>query len=182
MEKKTLNNQQRQLVEDNYGLIYAYMSSHHLQENDVEDWFGTCAIGLCQAALAYDEDRNVKFTTLAYTCIENEVNKVFQKKRLENVISLDLESSSEEGSNLYNIIPDVSFSDRQIEFREMFNHHYNELCERDKGIINYCVHTSLSHVEIAKKYNVSRPVVDKVYNRFKNNIKESLFESRRNSD
>ena len=77
---KQLNKTQQRLVEGNHNLIWSFMNKNHLSENAVEDWYGTCAEGLCKAAMIYNPDRNVKFDTLAYVCMKNEMTKILDKK------------------------------------------------------------------------------------------------------
>ena len=62
-----MTKEQERLVIDNHKLIYEYMWKHHMYEDDVEDWYGLCAIGLCKAALIYTPARGVQFSTLAFT-------------------------------------------------------------------------------------------------------------------
>lgn len=50
-----LSNEQKNLVEENYNLIYKYAKDHKL---DIEEFSGLLSIGLCKAALNYDSDKN----------------------------------------------------------------------------------------------------------------------------
>lgn len=71
-----LTNSQRRLVEDNYGLIFDYIRQEGLNCEDAEDWFGTLAIGLCEAAILYDGNGRFDFKSIAYECMKEEANKV----------------------------------------------------------------------------------------------------------
>lgn len=79
-ETKTskLNNEQRKLVEENYNLLYGFMTNHNL---DYNQWYDICAIGLCKAALRYNTSAN--FSTYAYKCMLNEVRNEMQKLKLK---------------------------------------------------------------------------------------------------
>lgn len=77
---KQLNQTQQRLVEENHNLIYSFMNKNKLSFESVEDWYGTCAIGLCKAALIYDPGKNVKFNTLAYVCMSNEMKRFSDSK------------------------------------------------------------------------------------------------------
>lgn len=70
-----LNEKQKNLVEENYNLIYKYAKDHKL---DIEEFSGLLSIGLCKAALNYDSDKT-KFSTFAYRCMGNEVSNYLRK-------------------------------------------------------------------------------------------------------
>ena len=82
---------QRQLAADNHLLVYKFLNAHKLPE---DEWYDICAIGLCQAAKAYDPRRGKAFSTLAYTVMSHEVAKeIFhrgRKKRNQTPLSLDV--------------------------------------------------------------------------------------------
>lgn len=63
-----LNNTQKILVEDNYGLIYKFAKEYHL---DMEDYYDVLAIGLCQAAMSYNPNSDSKFSTYAFAVMRN---------------------------------------------------------------------------------------------------------------
>lgn len=63
-----LTPQQQKLVEDNHNLIYSLAYKKNI---NLDEFYGDLAIGLCKAALAFDENRG-KFSTLAYTSMYNE--------------------------------------------------------------------------------------------------------------
>ena len=105
-----LNYEQQQLAEQNHNLIYSFAKSRKL---DLEEYYDVLAIGLCKAALVYDENK-ATFSTLAYKCMNNEYNKIIrgqtvQRKIPDNLISsLDavISVSEEDGSEttLYDYI------------------------------------------------------------------------------
>lgn len=106
---QTLNSTQRKLVEDNHNLIYSFLNSRHLSLDAVEDWYGTAAIGLCKAALIYDENQGVKFATFAYICMDNEVRTMLHthRKNFSVVSSSDDEVTTIDSSCCFeDIIPD----------------------------------------------------------------------------
>lgn len=73
---KKMNDAQRKLAEDNHNLIYSFLSNHNLSLDAVEDWYGTAAIGLCKAALFFDESCETEFSALAYACMESEIRTI----------------------------------------------------------------------------------------------------------
>ena len=77
---KQLNQIQQKLVEDNHNLIYSFMNKNKLSTDAVEDWYGTCAIAMCKAAMTYDPNRNVKFNTVAYVYMNNAMKTALEKQ------------------------------------------------------------------------------------------------------
>lgn len=64
---KTLNKEQQELVEKNHNLIYEFAKNKGLA---IDEYYDILAIGLCQAASAYDENRG-RFSTIAYHSMNN---------------------------------------------------------------------------------------------------------------
>mgnify|MGYP001006295940 CR=1 FL=1 len=171
---KTLNDNQRKLVEDNHNLIYSFLNSRHLSLDSVEDWYGTAAIGLCKAAMVYDESIGSKFTTLAYICMDNEVRQIMRKNKKSIIpsVSLDDAVSGADGCYLSDIIPDEHDIMESIYINDALNIAYKKLNERDRLIIDMIVNQGLTHDAIAKKFRVSQPTVSRIYCKFLKTIKE----------
>ena len=65
MGTQPLTTEQQLLAEENHNLIYSFAQYKNLS---LEEYYDILAIGLCQAARAYDETKG-KFSTLAYNCM-----------------------------------------------------------------------------------------------------------------
>ena len=78
-----MTEKQRKLVADNHNLIYSFLIEHGL---DVEEFYDLAAIGLCKAAMKYDETRSNVFSTLAYRYMLIEVNHYFDYKNRQRRI------------------------------------------------------------------------------------------------
>ena len=141
------------------------MNKNKLSFDAVEDWYGTCAIGLCKAALTYNPDRNVKFSVLAYVCMSNEMKIVFRQQ------------DEEENISLQDCICSHNDEIGEMEFYEVFNKHYQKLSERNKHIVNDCVYKNASFKDIGQPYGISRTTVSTIYNKFLDNIYSDLYES-----
>lgn len=63
--------EQQQLAADNHDLIYGFLRMRGL---DVDEWYGTAAIGLCKAAITYAPGK-CTFATYAYKCMRMEAIK-----------------------------------------------------------------------------------------------------------
>lgn len=66
---KQLNKEQQNLVVENHKLIYFYA---HKMNLDLEEYYDLLAIGLCKAALTYEENKG-KFSGYACACMQNEL-------------------------------------------------------------------------------------------------------------
>ena len=176
---KQLNKTQQKLVEDNHNLIYSFMHKNKLNFEAVEDWYGTCAVGLCKAALTYNPDRNVKFNTLAYVCMSNEMKMVFrhQEKEIKNPLSLQYNLDEEENTSLQDCICSHNDEIGEIEFYTVFNKHYDKLNETHKNIINDKIYTDMTQKDMGDKYSLSQAHISRIYNNFLNNIYSDLYGS-----
>lgn len=152
------------------------MNKNKLGFEAIEDWYGTCAVGLCKAALIYDPSRNIKFNTLAYVCMSNEMKLVFRKqeKEVKNPLSLNYNLTEDENIILQDCIYSTSDEIGEIEFYAIFNKHYNKLNEIHKNIINDKIYTDMTQKELCSKYNLSQGYISKIYNKFLDNIYSDL--------
>lgn len=172
---RTLNDAQRKLVEDNHNLIYSFLNSRHLSLDATEDWYGTAAIGLCKAALNFDESRGAKFATLAYICMDNEVRMVMRNNRKCIVPDCSLEYEYGEGSgvmSLADIIQDSHDCYYTVYLNDAVQIATRNLSDRDKKILSMIINDGKTHREIAKLYNLSQPTVSRIYGRFIKQIRD----------
>lgn len=172
---KVLNDAQRKLVEDNHNLIYSFLNSRHLSLDSVEDWYGTAAIGLCKAALTFDESRGAKFTTLAYICMDNEVRCIMRtnRKLAQSTVSLDDPIEGADGCTLADVINDTQHDFMEsIYLNDAIAIAYKKLNDRDKAMIDMVVNKGMTNVAVAAKFGVAQPTVSRVYTKFIKMIRE----------
>lgn len=105
-----LSEDQRKLVEDNMNLAYKCASEiapHTTLE--YEDVIQYCLLGLCKAALIFDESKGA-LSSVAYRCMKNEIYMKTRraKKRIaqNELLSLDAPCTNAEDSTLLDIIED----------------------------------------------------------------------------
>ena len=110
MQKMT--DAQRAMVERNLPLVTWYLQNRVAwwRQDEYEDLFQIGAIGLCKAAMTYDESRGVRFGTYACECIAGEVwNYIRPRRKREKqlcAVSLEDEVTCEmEGITLADQIP-----------------------------------------------------------------------------
>lgn len=61
---KRLNEEQREMVTANYGLIWKFCKIHNIDKDEYSD---ILSIALCESVLLYDENKsNIKFSTFAF--------------------------------------------------------------------------------------------------------------------
>lgn len=154
------------------------MNKNRLSLNAVEDWYGCCAEGLCKAALIYNPGKDVKFSTLAYVCMHNEMRKVLAKQSKEETC-LSLEYNVTEDIRLIDCVHSPRDEFSEVEFYEIFNRQYNKLSNRNKQIIDDYIHKECTLAEVGKPYGIGRATVSKIYVQFLNGIYSELYENKK---
>lgn len=160
MNDKNTNNEplteeQRELAEKNHDLIYGYA---HKKNISIDELYGVLAIGLCKAAKIYDESKG-RFSTLAYKCMENELNTYWKSLNKKSVVPNDLTISYDffKEYEEYNCIENYSnYCDYNIIINDVIlNEFVNTLTNKEKDIFN-CLLNEFTHQEIACKFNCSK--------------------------
>lgn len=78
------------LIERNLRLVAHIMKKYYTQTSDQEDLISIGTIGLIKAVNTFRPDRNIKLTTYASRCIENEILMYFRSQRkLQGEVSLN---------------------------------------------------------------------------------------------
>lgn len=170
---QALNDTQRKLVEDNHNLIYSYLKSHNLSLNAVEDWYGTAAIGLCKAALHFDESREKKFSTFAYLVMDNEVKQIMRKNRKCAMATCSLDSSiNDNGCYLSDIIPDERDFMTTIYLNDAIDIVQRGMSDRDKMIVRLIIEDGCSQRKVSERFRISQAQVSRIYNTYINKIRD----------
>lgn len=170
-----LNYEQQQLVEQNHNLIYSFA---HLRKVNLEEYYDVLAIGLCKAALVYDENR-ATFSTLAYKCMSNEYNKIIKKQTpkrkipdnllssLDEVISVSEEDGSE--TTLYDCIKKDIFPipDESTITNNMIKNFYNhKLTKQEQKVFRLLVQ-DITQIEISKIMSLTRQRISAIIGKIK---------------
>lgn len=169
-----LNYEQQQLAEQNHNLIYSFAKSRKL---DLEEYYDVLAIGLCRAALVYDENK-ATFFTLAYKCMSNEYNKIIKGQTVQRKIPDTLISSldevisvSEEGSEvtLYDCIKKDIFPipDESTITNTMIKNFYNhKLTKQEQKVFRLLVQ-DITQIEISKIMSLTRSRIGQIVMRIR---------------
>ena len=169
---KTLNDQQRKLVEDNHNLIYYFLKGKNLSLDAVEDWYGLCAIGLCKAALIYDSTKGTQFTTLAWVCMQNSCHKdrlkAYQKSLQDVTNIVDMNAFNE-------VCPDLSYDpyiDKEFKiFVEEILTHYQETTRQ---MIRLKLYNDITFEEIGRRCNCTKQNAQIKWKSFCKRVKKEL--------
>lgn len=164
-----LNEKQKNLVEENYNLIYKYAKDHKL---DIEEFSGLLSIGLCKAALNYDFDKT-KFSTFAYRCMGNEVSNYLRKinaaKHLRHDTVYSMEAFDENcDSPISETLLMVSSEniEREYIFKAKFQKEYDKLKDQVKNIVALKYH-GYTNNEVAEIMDMKASTVSMALKKFK---------------
>lgn len=166
-----MDNNKKQLVLQNLGLVGKIAKQYINQEYEYEDLFQTGCIGLIKAANNYSQDCNTKFTSYAYIKIYGEIKvyirdnysiKLKRSERFKNkckVCSFDDESIFINGIPLKNAIKDSSKLEEtalnKVIAWEIKKHISSFPKEQQKALILKT--NGKTQEEISKILNISRP-------------------------
>lgn len=165
------------LIEHNLRLVAHIVKKFETNSNDVDDLIGIGTVGLIKGIDTYSLDKNVKLTTYAAKCCENEILMYFRsdKKNNKNVSIYDSISFDKDGNEV--TILDVLKTDdpdyameiykndniRLLkEYMVVLNNREREILENRYGLNGK---NELTQKEIAKKLGISRSYVSRIEKR-----------------
>lgn len=179
-----LNEEQKQLVEDNIGIVYNTIKLTNGNIHDI-NLIEVGYIGLCKAALYYKKsNNNANFVTYATTCIKHEIfhqyhhNSSYNERINNNLISLNsfIETKDENRIELIECIQDINnFYDNfetMIYIQQIF-----KILEND----NYAQEIILGYMngksfkQIAKERNITQQAVSDKFNRTLTKLRKELI-------
>ena len=179
-----LNEEQRQLVEDNIGIIYNTIKLTNGNIHNI-NLIEVGYIGLCKAALYYKKSYNdVNFSTYATTCIKHEIcqqyqhNSSYNERMNNNLISLNSFIETDDGKRieLIECIQDTNnFYDNfetMIYIQQIFQILEND-CYAKEVVLGYIMGKSFK--QIAKERNTTPQAVSDKFNRTLNKLRKELI-------
>lgn len=182
--KMRLPEERQYLVIENTGLIGKIISGKFKTYSHIyDDLFSIGKIGLVKAAITFDPEKGIKFSTYAATCITNEIGMFLRKQgKYEWTLSLD-ETFDEEGKlSLGDTIVDPKsdfYTEIESEEEDLDNIKrilefvLNELDGKKRQTMLYFMAGVKQH-KIEQKVKVSQSYVSKIENRVIKYIKENL--------
>ena len=142
MEKRT-----DELVKQNLGLVGLVVKGLVKQNQDRDDLFQIGSIGLIKAANGFDETKNIKFTTYAAQCIQNEILMEFRRQggKSRNAPTLSFEAPIKENNEGKKLVVGDMIVDQKQNFEEQ-----KELIEMLEEVLNYVI----NKLEFKERYIV----------------------------
>ncbi len=167
-------NARNKLVEHNLRLVAHIIKKYYHCSSDQEDLVSIGTIGLIKAINTYNPEKNIKLSSYASRCIENEILMHFRNiKKTSHDMSLNDSIDTDKDGNPLTLMDIMSVDDNILDDidqkinLEKLNDYMNEvLSKREKEILIYRFglnNTSpLTQREIAKKLNISRSYVSRI--------------------
>lgn len=162
------------LVEHNLRLVAHIIKKYYANQSDHEDLVSIGTIGLIKAINTFDCDKNIKLSSYASRCIENEILMHFRNtKKLSQDVSLNEAIDTDKGGNPLTLIDILSVEenyaddlDIKVKSSKLMKYLKSELDERERTIIilRYGLSNEepLTQREIAAKLNISRSYISRI--------------------
>lgn len=157
----------------NRNLIYHVLKKNNLYYRK-EELYDLGLIGLTKAINTYNNDKGIRFSTYAYTCIQNEIKQELRKengiKRKANncTISLNKEiNCANDNIELQDLIQSNTNIEEEYEKKETIKELYiniNKLNKREKKLICYYYGINCdkkNQEELSIMYNISQAQVSR---------------------
>lgn len=156
---------QKKLVEENHNLIYDIIYKYHWE---LEETYDLCAIGLCCAAMTYDDTKGVKFSSYAYTCMRNEVMNQFRKSQAQkrNVLlqSLDANIVDTEVCTLHDIVSNGLSAENELVLLNI-----NDLNKKELKAVKLAS-AGYNTTEIGRIMNISQSYASRLLTKAQNKL------------
>ena len=161
---------QKKLVESNMNLAYDYVHKYGLSfGHDFDDSVQIASLGLCNAALTFDDSKGYTFSTYAYRCMSNEFLNIARAKKAKrrdgSKISFDEEVRSSFGEYVgtySEIIPSKLDVENEIVTKETLRWAINRMRGTSKKVIQYYIdNPDTTQAACAKHLNIAKATVSK---------------------
>ena len=180
------------LIEHNLRLVAHIVKKYENKDNSTDDLISIGTIGLIKGIDSFKPNKNIKITTYAAKCIENEILMYFRsnKKHNNNVSLNDSIGYDKEGNeiNLIDVIPteennildDLNTKDNI----KSLNSYLNLLNPREKEIIikRYGLNNTKNKTqkEISEELRISRSYVSRIEKRAIGKIYREFLKNKKN--
>ena len=156
------------LIEDNMSLVYWLIHRYYPTYSRDEDIVQCGMIGLVRAADIYDETRG-KFSSLATTCVLNEIRLELKRRRREDgVVSLDSPGNGEENASLMSVVSGTPDVDVDVVFL-----YGSTLNDREKLVLTTVARGSTPS-ELARQLGLTQQAVSKTYRKALKKIRKAM--------
>lgn len=162
------------LVEHNLRLVAHIIKKYYAVNVDQDDLVSIGTIGLIKAINTFDIDKNIKLSSYASRCIENEIlmhfrnlKKSSQNVSLEDAVDIDKDGNTLKLMDLLSIDDDFADNlDKKLNLQKINKYLTETLTKRELQIINlrYGLNGSkpLTQREVSLIMNISRSYVSRI--------------------
>ena len=172
------------LVEHNLRLVAHIIKKYYAVNVDQDDLVSIGTIGLIKAINTFDMDKNIKLSSYASRCIENEIlmhfrnlKKSSQNVSLEDAVDIDKDGNTLKLMDLISIDDDFADNlDKKLNLQKINKYLTETLTKRELQIINlrYGLNGSkpLTQREVSSIMNISRSYVSRIEKKALEKLKE----------
>lgn len=172
------------LVEHNLRLVAHIIKKYYAVNVDQDDLVSIGTIGLIKAINTFDMDKNIKLSSYASRCIENEIlmhfrnlKKSSQNVSLEDAVDIDKDGNTLKLMDLLSIDDDFADNlDKKLNLQKINKYLTETLTKRELQIINlrYGLNGSkpLTQREVSSIMNISRSYVSRIEKKALGKLKE----------
>lgn len=162
------------LVEHNLRLVAHIIKKYYSSRSDQDDLVSIGTIGLIKAINTFDLSKNIKLSSYASRCIENEILMYFRNlKKSSQDISLNETIDADKDGNPLSLFDVLSTEDnilddinKKLNLSKLYSYISTELDDREKQVIKYRYGLygvkPQTQREIAKKLGVSRSYISRI--------------------
>ena len=162
------------LVEHNLRLVAHIIKKYYANINDQDDLVSIGTIGLIKAINTFDPNKNIKLSSYASRCIENEILMFFRNsKKTSQDVSLSEAIDTDKDGNPLTLMDVMSVEDNivdsldlKINSEKLKQDLRDVLDDREQTVISlrYGLNGAapLTQREVAKKLNISRSYVSRI--------------------
>lgn len=157
-------------VLENQRLVYHIVNQmgYNRSFNEYDDLISVGTIGLIKATLTFDKSKNIKFSSYACVCIQNEI-LMYLRKFKNNIQCVSLENSASNFENSITLLEKISnssssFTDKVIDkivfayFVEIILNYFNG---RKRLVLLYCI-SNTTQEEISTKLGISQSYISRL--------------------
>ena len=174
--------EQEKMILQNYRLVYFIIKKLNIAQDQYEDIVSIGTIGLIKAVNTFDIERNIRFSTYAGRCIENEILMYMRKEKKHNAdISLDETITTNVDGNTLKVGDLISISrdfTEDIMISEIvlkcISIILNRLTEKERLIMLYKI-ADINQNEAAEKLNISQSYASRLEVKTTKKVKRYLY-------
>ena len=162
------------LIEHNQRLVAHIVKKYHVSDDERDDLVSIGTIGLIKAVNTFKPDKNIRLSSYASRCIENEILMHFRSsKKSAQDVSLSETIDTDKDGNQLTLLDILAVEDdildnldRKLNTQKLGQYIKDELTEREQRVIvmRYGLDGSkpVTQKDIAKLMNISRSYVSRI--------------------